>query len=151
MNSIDTSHSVATGSNEARVRELLGTPRVVAVVGMSPKPDRASNYVALYLRENGFTTIPVNPMVSEVDGIPSYKDLASIPKDTTIDVAALFVAPERTMAAVEQAATIGLRVVWFQPGAEHRPSVERARALGLEVFEGLCMKAEHTRLFGGGK
>ncbi|OGQ78632.1 MAG: hypothetical protein A2289_09965 [Deltaproteobacteria bacterium RIFOXYA12_FULL_58_15] len=136
-------------SEVTRVRELLGAPRVVAVVGMSPKADRASNYVARYLRENGFTTIPVNPTVTEVDGLKSYADLAALPKEPKVDMVALFVAPERTMPAVEQAAAKGIKIVWFQPGAEHSPSEKRARELGLAVFAGLCMKGEHERLWGG--
>ena len=35
---------------DVRKRELLGTPRVVAVVGMSPKPYRPSHEVGLYLQ-----------------------------------------------------------------------------------------------------
>tara|TARA_B100000315_G_C14367364_1_gene491287 strand:- start:9 stop:173 length:165 start_codon:yes stop_codon:yes gene_type:complete len=32
----------------------------IAVVGMSPKPERPSHYVAMYLKENGYTIYPVN-------------------------------------------------------------------------------------------
>ena len=138
------------GSREEREREIFGTPRVVAVVGMSPKPDRPSNYVARYLGEHGFTIIPVNPTVKEVDGRAAYADLRSIPKSAGVEIVALFVAPERTMPVVEQAAAIAAKIVWFQPGAEHGPAEERARELGLEVFSGLCMKGEHGRLFGEG-
>ena len=149
-----TTNTTGTSAQEAphdnpRVRELLGTPRVVAVVGMSPKTDRASNYVARYLREQGFTTIPVNPTVPEVDGLRSYADLASIPKTPRVDLVALFVAPERTMPAVEQAASIGVKIVWFQPGEEYPASEQRARELDLEVFTGMCLKGQHERLSGG--
>ena len=140
----------ADPSRDEREREIFGTPRVVAVVGMSPKPDRPSNYVAQYLGEHGFTIIPVNPTVREVDGRAAYADLRSIPKGSGVEIVAVFVAPERTMPVVEQAAEIGARTVWFQPGAEHAPAEERARVLGLEVFSGLCMKGEHGRLFGEG-
>jgi uncharacterized protein len=137
-------------SRDEREREIFGTPRVVAVVGMSPKTDRPSNYVARYLGEHGFTIIPVNPTVREVDGRAAYADLRSIPKSAGVEIVALFVAPERTMPVVEQAAEIASKIVWFQPGAEHEPAEQRARDLGLEVFSGLCMKGEHGRLFGEG-
>ena len=149
MTDRETDRVEQTGSDNGRTRELLGKPRVVAVVGMSPKPDRASNYVARYLREKGFTTIPVNPTVPDVDGIKAYADLGAIPPEAKVDLVALFVAPERTMPAIEQTAAAGLKIVWFQPGVEHAPSVQRARELGLEVFTGMCMKGEHARLFGG--
>ena len=67
-------------SRDQRMREILGAARVVAVVGMSPKRDRPSNYVARYLRDRGFTIIAVNPTVGEVEGLKAYPDLRSIPK-----------------------------------------------------------------------
>jgi hypothetical protein len=101
------------------------------------------------MAQHGCTIIPVNPTVSEVDGQPAYADLRAIPKAAGVEIAALFVAPERTLPVVEQAAELGIRTVWFQPGAEYPPAEQRAREAGLEVFSGVCMKAEHSRLFGG--
>jgi uncharacterized protein len=135
-------------SRDARMREILGTARVVAVVGMSPKPERPSNDVARYLKQHGFTIIPVNPTAREIDGLPCYPDLRAIPGGAGIEIVDLFVAPARTMPIVEQAAEIGAKIVWFQPGAEHAPAEQRARELGLEVVSGLCTMAEHARLFG---
>ncbi len=140
------SEASSADGGQARIRELLGAPRVLAVVGMSPKPERPSNYVSRYLREHGFTTIPVNPRVSQVDGLKAYPDLDALPEQAKIDIAVLFVAPKRTLPVVEQAARRGIKTIWFQPGAEHGPSEQRARELGLEVFSGMCMKATHERL-----
>jgi len=135
-------------SGDERKRQLLGQPRVVAVVGMSPKRDRPSNYVARYLKDHGFTIVPVNPTVSAVEGLQAYPDLGSIPENVHVEIVDLFVAPERTGPVVEQAARIGAKIVWFQPGAEDGTAEARARELGLEVFSGVCTKAEHSRLFG---
>jgi hypothetical protein len=41
--------------------EILSSSRVVAVVGLSTKPDRPSYNVASYLMKNGYKIIPVNP------------------------------------------------------------------------------------------
>ncbi len=133
---------------DVRKRELLGQPRVFAVVGMSPKPGRIANEVALYLREHGHTVIPVHPKAEQIEGLKAYPNLHAIESDTSVDVVDLFVAPERTPPVVEQAAQIGAKTVWFQPGAEHEPAEDKARELGLEVFSGVCPKAEHSRLFG---
>lgn len=136
-------------SHDARVREWLGRPRVVAVVGMSPKPERPSNEVGLYLAEKGFTVVPVHPSAAAIGGLRAYPDLMAVPKDPPVEVVDLFVSGERTVPLVEQAAEIGAGVVWFQPGAEYPPAEQRARDLGLEVFSGSCTMAEHRRLFGG--
>lgn len=135
-------------SHDARVREVLGQPRTVAVVGMSPKPERPVHEVALYLRDRGFTIVPVHPSETEIEGMKVYPDLASIPSEIAIDIVDLFVAGPRTAPVVEQAAAIGAPIVWFQPGAENPQSEARARELGLEVFSGSCTMAEHKRLLG---
>jgi predicted CoA-binding protein len=134
--------------DDAHIREILERPRTIAVVGMSPKPDRPSNEVGLYLHHNGFRIIPVHPKAEEIAGLKVYPDLESIPKDMQIDIVDLFVGGERTMEPVEAAARIGAKIVWFQPGAENGPAEDRAKALGLEVISGRCTKAEHQRLLG---
>jgi len=146
--SLDNTEGLA-GAQDERLRELLGRPRVVAVVGMSPNPDRPSTEVGLYLRDHGFTVIPVHPKAKEIAGLVAYPDLLAIPRDAGVEIVDIFVAGERTGPVVEQAAQIGAKVVWFQLGAEHPPSEEHARALGLEVYSGMCTKREHTRLQGG--
>jgi predicted CoA-binding protein len=135
-------------SRDDRIREILGTPCVVAVVGMSPKKDRPSNEVALYLRDHGFTIIPVHPKEEEIEGMKAYPDLESIPADAGVTIVDLFVAGPRTMPVVEQAGKIKAPIIWFQPGTENAESEARARELGMEVISGSCTKAEHQRLFG---
>lgn len=133
---------------DVRKRELLGSPRVVAVVGMSPKADRPSHEVGLYLQKHGHTIIPVHPKATEVAGLKAYPDLLSIPADAGVEIVDMFISGERTEPVVEQAARIGAQIAWFQPGAENERAEHRAHELGLEVFSGVCPKAEHERLFG---
>jgi predicted CoA-binding protein len=134
---------------DVRKREILGTPRVIAIVGMSPKEDRPSHEVGVYLREHGHQVIPVHPKATEVAGLAAYPDLPSIPSDANVEIVDLFIRGDLTGPVVEQAAKIGAAIVWFQPGAENEDAERRAAELGLEVFAGVCPKAEHERLFGG--
>lgn len=135
-------------THDTEMRQMLGEPRVVAVVGMSPKVERPSHEVGVYLAEHGFQVIPVHPKAGEVAGLKAYPDLRAIPGDTHVDVVDLFVAGDRLLGVVDQAAEIGADVVWFQPGAEHADAEQRARDAGMRVISGVCTKAEHRRLFG---
>ena len=135
-------------SGDDRVREILEKPCVVAVVGMSSKRDRPSNEVALYLKNQGFTIIPVHPAEKEIEGMKVYPDLESIPGDANITIVDLFVAGPRTGPVVEQAGRIGAPIIWFQPGTENPESETRARELGMEVISGRCTKADHQKLVG---
>jgi len=137
-----------SGDMDEYLREKLGKPRTVAVVGMSPKTERPSNEVGLYLKSIGFTVIPIHPMAKEIGGLKVYPTLESLPEEFKIDIVDLFVAGNRTMEAVEQAARIGAKCIWFQPGTENPDSEKRAKDLGLEVVSGRCTLAEHKRLFG---
>jgi predicted CoA-binding protein len=131
------------------VRELLTSIRTIAVVGMSSKPHRPSRGVGLYLKKQGYTIIPVHPREKSIDGMRVYPDLESIRgEEASIDLVDLFVSGEKTAPVVEQAACIGARAVWFQPGAEYPPAQDRARELGLVVVSGRCTMADHSRLLG---
>jgi len=48
--------------------EILDSSKVIAVVGLSPKPDRPSHQVTNYLKEQGYRIIPVNPKAKEILG-----------------------------------------------------------------------------------
>ena len=44
-----------------KIRLILRNSKTIAVVGLSPKPQRPSHQVAQYLMAAGYTIIPVNP------------------------------------------------------------------------------------------
>ena len=50
------------------IEEQLSRSKTIAVVGLSPNPERPSYYVAKYLQEQGFRVIPVNPLIDEALG-----------------------------------------------------------------------------------
>ena len=54
------------------IRELLERVRRIAVVGLSPKPHRASHRVASDLQEAGYDIVPVNPGRSAFWGRGSF-------------------------------------------------------------------------------
>ncbi len=48
--------------------DILRKYRVIAVIGLSSDPGRASYQVAAYMKEHGYRIIPVNPREREVLG-----------------------------------------------------------------------------------
>ncbi len=133
-------------SQDDRVREILSQSRAVVVVGMSPKPERPSHQVGLYLRDHGYTVFPVHPAAKEIEGLKVYPSLDAIPENENIDIVTLFISGDRVMELVEPCAGTGAKVVYFQPGAENPEAEEKARQMGLEVFSGRCIMADHKRL-----
>ena len=129
------------------LRHILHDYRTVAVVGLSANWHRPSNFAAKYLKEHGYRVIPVNPTYAEVLGERCYPDLKSIPDQ--VDVVDIFRRPDDVPPVVDEAVTIGAKVVWMQLGVINQEAAETARRAGLEVVMDRCMKIEHARIFGG--
>jgi predicted CoA-binding protein len=127
------------------LQRILTDYRRVAVVGLSENPSRASNVVAKYLLKHGFEVIPVNPKYNEVLGQKCYPDLVSIP--TSVDIVDLFQRAERVPPFVDDAITIGAKVVWMQLDIVHEEAARKARSAGLEVIMDRCIKIDHAHLF----
>ena len=113
------------------IDEQLLNSKTIAVVGMSPNPDRPSHYVAKYMEEQGYRIIPVNPNVDEVLGHKSYPDLKSIPHP--IDMVDVFRRSELVPPVVDEAIEIGARYIWMQDGVINEAAAEKARSAGLSV------------------
>ena len=118
--------------------------KIIAVVGFSPKPGRASHGVAAQMQRFGFRIIPVRPGISEGLGEKAYPDLASVPE--AIDLVDVFRSGKYIPEVVEQCLRLGIKNLWLQEGAEDEPSAERARAAGMTVVMGRCIMRDYNRL-----
>jgi predicted CoA-binding protein len=141
----------ALSDEERHLRSLLGDARVVAVVGISSKPWRASHEVASYLQQHGYRIVPVNPNEEEVLGERVYASLLDIPKDVQVDVVDVFRRAEYTPEVARDAVAIGARMLWLQEGIVSEEAARIAADGGLEVVMGVCiMKVRERRMGRGG-
>jgi predicted CoA-binding protein len=124
--------------------KILKTYRKVAVVGLSPKPDRPSHQVASYLKEQGYRIIPVNTYAKEILGETCYTSLSSIPEP--VDVVDIFRRPEAVLPIVEEAIKLGAKAVWMQEGVINEEAASLAKGAGLLVVMDRCMLKEHRKL-----
>jgi predicted CoA-binding protein len=133
-------------AEERELRSLLGKASVVAVVGISSKPWRASHEVASYLQQHGYRIVPVNPNEDEVLGEQVYASLLDIPKDVHVDVVDVFRRAERTPEVARDAVAIGARMLWLQEGIVSEEAARIASEGGLEVIMGVCIMKVRERL-----
>lgn len=120
------------------------TMKSIAVVGMSPKPERPSHYVALYLKENGYDIIPVNPRHSEIAGLTSYPSLLDIP--SKVDIVDVFRRTEYVMQIVEDAIKINAKALWLQDGVINEDAESIAKVKKLLFVMNDCMLRRHRQL-----
>jgi len=124
--------------------EILADARTIAVVGASPKPDRASHGVMRYLLEQGYRCIPVRPVgCDEVLGVPCVRSLAEI--EEPIDLVDVFRRPEACPDVAREAAAAGARGLWLQLGIVSPEARRIAAAAGLDYIEDECTKIVHAR------
>ena len=131
------------------VRNILSAARTIAVVGLSPKPDRDSHRVASYMQRQGYTIIPVNPGHAQILDAPSYRRIADIPAGTPIDIVDLFRRSEHVAPHVDEAiARGGVKMIWMQMGICDEAAAGRAEAAGILVVMDRCLMVDHARLIG---
>src|SRR4051812_36937068 len=134
----------AENASDPEIAEMLQTAKVIAVVGLSPKPDRPSHGVSAYMKDQGYTIIPVNPGHAEILGEKAYKSLLEIPGP--IDIVDIFREPAAVPEIVDQAIQMKAKAIWMQEGIVHNEAAEKARAAGLKVVQNKCIYKEHARL-----
>lgn len=118
-------------NTEASIETQLTNSHTIAVVGLSPRPERPSHYVAKYLMEKGYRIIPVNPRLDNVLGTKCYPDLKSIPEP--VDMVDIFRRSSLVEPIVEEAIEIGVKYIWMQDGVTNHKAAQRGRAAGLDV------------------
>ena len=132
--------------NEPETIDQIFKMKTVAVVGMSPKPERPSHYVGMYLKEQGYVIIPVNPGHKEVAGMTCYPSLLDIP--VKVDVVDVFRRPEHAVPISEAAVEIGSKALWLQDGVINDEAARLAEDASLLVVMNDCMLRRHKQFFG---
>ena len=117
--------------NQDQATIQLTNSKTIAVVGLSPRPERPSHYVAKYLQEQGYRVIPVNPQLDNVLGEKCYPDLKSIPEP--VDMVDVFRRSSLVGPIVDEAIEIGAKYIWMQDGVIDEEAAERAESAGLGV------------------
>ena len=119
--------------------------KTIAVVGMSPKPERPSHYVAMYMKEQGYNIIPINPAHNEIAGMKSFPSLLDIPQ--TIEVVDVFRRSEYVLPIAESAVTVGAKALWLQDGVINENGSALAQKAGLLVVVSDCMLRRHRQIY----
>jgi predicted CoA-binding protein len=121
------------------LEELMLEKKVWAVVGANQDPEKYGNMIYKRLKAKGYEVYAVNPLYDTIEGDPCYKNLSSLPK--TPEVIDMVVSPKRAKPVLEEAAKLGIKYVWFQPGTYDDEVMALAENLGLEAVQACVLVA----------
>lgn len=116
-----------------------------ALVGATTNQEKYGYTVLKDLSGAGYSIVGVNPHYQEIEGVIIYASLKDIPQKP--DVVIFVVPPEVGIKILDEVASLGIKKVWFQPGAESDEIRVKAKKLGLAAqADGSCIMVTRISL-----
>jgi uncharacterized protein len=103
----------------------------MAVVGASADRNKFGNKAVRVYRDLGYKVFPVNRKETEIEGLPCFKDLDSIPGP--VDIVNFYLPPLLVVPIIEVAKRKGAKTIWLNPGTESKEAIQLAEKLGLKT------------------
>lgn len=121
------------------IQDFLSLKRL-AVVGVSRNPRDFTRTLFRELQGRGYDVVPVNPNLSEVEGLPCLPHVQDV--SPPVEGALLLTQPSVTDLVVRECAQAGVRRVWMYraagAGAVSRGAVAFCQSNGIDLVEGEC-------------
>ena len=134
--------------DDAFIREILLNTKTIAIIGLSEKDNRPSNFAAKYLKNRGFKIIPINPITKQkyILGEKVFKSISEL--NFVPDMVDLFVKKEKIYDFVEEAIKIKTKTIWLQRGLIDKESEQIANKAGIKFVMNKCPKIEYAKFSG---
>jgi len=128
-----------------RNQEFVNKNYNYALVGATTNQNKYGYTVLKDLAGAGFKIVGVNPKYQEIEGIKIYPTIKDVPQKP--EVVIFVVPPEVGVKMLDEVAELGLKKVWFQPGAESEAIRAKAQELKLEAMaDGSCIMVARRSL-----
>ena len=131
-------------TDDSTIEKILSKAKTIAVLGLSPKPERDSNRVARYLQTKGYRIIPVHPAQTEILGEKAYSSVDIIGEN--VDIINVFRNPAQVLPHAHEAIRVKPLVFWMQLNIENLEAAKLLTEAGIDVIMNRCIKIEHARL-----
>ncbi|MBI2889456.1 MAG: CoA-binding protein [Nitrospirae bacterium] len=123
--------------------EILRGAKTIAVVGLSADPEKDSQVIARYLRDQGYRVIGVspNPKLRAVwpDSVARLSEIRE-----PVDIVNLFLRSEAVAPVVDEAIAAGAKAIWMQIGVTNEAAGAKAEKAGLKVVMNTCIRTAHS-------
>lgn len=136
--------SIFENPSPVEIKQLLQDIKHIAVVGLSPKPERPSHGVAKALQGFGYHIIPVRPATDKILGEKVFTDLHAI--EGPIDLVDVFLNPARVDTVVDACIELKIPAIWLQEGVINEAAALHAQQAGITVIMDRCIYKQHLQL-----
>lgn len=109
-----------------------------AVVGARDDNTKFGYKIPMRMLNHDYNVFMVNPKLSEIEGKKVYKSLSDI--EEKIDVIDMVVNPQAAIEILDEAKSLGIKNIFFQPGTFDEKTLSHAKELGLNYVTG-CIYA----------
>ena len=135
----------SVNANKQEIEEIFNSVKTIAVLGLSPDPEKASHRVAKYLQEQGFKIVPVYPKEDTILGEQVYRSLAEIP--FAVDMVDIFRKAKALDAVADACVARGdVKVFWAQKEIVNNAAAQKAKDAGMVAVQNMCTMVEHRNL-----
>lgn len=122
--------------------KIVKESSTMAMVGLSPKTDRPSHHVAVFLQQNSdIQIIPVNPTCDQVVGKKCVPSLAEI-ETGSVDWIDFFVNPKKLPEFIDEVVRIKPKMVWCQLQVVNQEFADAMDQAGIPYIMDKCPKIE---------
>jgi uncharacterized protein len=134
-------------------REVLRKYETIAIVGASKSPEKDANSVPQYMKDHGYTIIPINPTADMIVGERVYKSLADLPPDLAkkIEIVDVFRPSEELPQVAQQVVAMHDKygtpqVFWAQLGLENEEAKQILSKKKIPYIMNSCLRVIHKTI-----
>jgi predicted CoA-binding protein len=106
--------------------------RTVAIIGASTDRAKFGNKAVRAFKRSGYQVFPVNPKLSELEGLPAFPSISAVP--VRPDLVSVYLPPPVLLKVLAEIAAKGCDELWLNPGTDSPEVVAEAERLGLNVI-----------------
>jgi len=107
--------------------------KTVVIIGASTDRRKFGNKAVRAFVRQGFTVHPVNPREAQIEGLPTFKNIAEVP--VRPHLVSVYLPPPVLLKILPDIAMKGCDELWLNPGTASHEVLARAEQLQLNVIQ----------------
>ena len=133
---------------ENLIKEFLNKKNTIVIVGASNNSEKYGYKIFKDMKEYGYHVIPIHPTETVIQGVQTYPTLrkaldssdgVSIQNSSGLMVIDFVIPPEKTLEVLKECLSLGLKDVWFQPGASDEKVLAYCEQNGFRYIHDQCV------------